>query len=81
MGLFYKELDNEALAKMSFDDLRTHAQRAIRHSRELSDFHYADNVLQHCIARLAFNPQRRQRPNGQGGGDGNQKQNHGDRRR
>lgn len=85
MALFYKELDNEDLARLSFTDLRKHAVRAIQNATELVDFMYAENVMQHCISRLQYDPQRRRNNNpnqNNGNQNHNQQQNQGgDRRR
>lgn len=83
MALFYKELDNEDLARLSFAELRKHAVRAIQNANELADFLYAENVMQHCISRLSYNPQGK-RPNssqGQAQGGENQQQHHGGQHR
>jgi hypothetical protein len=77
MSMFYKELGNEDLAKMSFAELRKHAIKAIQNTTDLSDFHYAENVMQHCIARLTYDPHRRRSNDNrnQGHNDGNRQQN------
>jgi hypothetical protein len=83
MALFYKELDNEDLARLSFAELRKHAVRAINNTQDLPDFLYAENVLKHCIARLSYDPQgkRPNGPQGQAPGGENQQQNHGGQHR
>jgi predicted nucleic acid-binding protein len=78
MSLFYKQLNADDLARLSFAELRKHATKAISNTTELSDFYYAEMVMQHCIARLTYDP-RPKRHNGnqnQNQGDGNQQGQH-----